>query len=103
MQQKKKRKEEVYPLKAGASIGHTTNLRQSILRLSISMGAVLVIFLRDRQHHKNGREPVHALLKLPLDYLLNNNLIFYQLINVEASSPVANVIKLITSVSYEFS
>jgi hypothetical protein len=42
---KKKRKEEVYPSKAGASIGHTTNLRQTILRLSISMGAFLVIFL----------------------------------------------------------
>jgi hypothetical protein len=34
---KKKRKEEAYPRKAGASSGHTTNLKQSILRLSISM------------------------------------------------------------------
>jgi hypothetical protein len=34
---KKKRKEEAYPWKAGASSGHTTNLKQSILRLSISM------------------------------------------------------------------
>ncbi len=35
---KKKRKEEAYPSKAGASSGHTTNLKQSILRLfSISM------------------------------------------------------------------
>ncbi len=33
----KKRKEEAYPWKAGASSGHTTNLKQSILRLSISM------------------------------------------------------------------
>jgi hypothetical protein len=31
MQQKKKRKEEAYPWKAGASSGHTTNLKQSIL------------------------------------------------------------------------
>jgi len=38
LQQKKKRKEEAYPWKAGASSGHTTNLKQSILRLSISMG-----------------------------------------------------------------
>jgi hypothetical protein len=68
---KKKRKEEVYPSKAGASIGHTTNLRQTILRLSISMGAYL----------KNGREPVHALLKVPLDYLLNNYFIQFLLIN----------------------
>jgi hypothetical protein len=37
LQQKKKRKEEAYPSKAGASSGHTTNLEQSILRLSISM------------------------------------------------------------------
>ncbi len=28
---KKKRKEEAYPWKAGASSGHTTNLKQSIL------------------------------------------------------------------------
>jgi hypothetical protein len=35
---KKKRKEEAYPWKAGASSRHTTNLKQSILRLSISMG-----------------------------------------------------------------
>ncbi len=28
---KKKRKEEAYPLKAGASSGHITNLKQSIL------------------------------------------------------------------------
>ncbi len=34
---KKKRKEEAYPWKAGACSGHTTNLKQSILRLSISM------------------------------------------------------------------
>jgi hypothetical protein len=34
---KKKRKEEAYPQKAGASSWHTTNLKQSILRLSISM------------------------------------------------------------------
>ncbi len=33
----KKRKEETYPWKAGASSRHTTNLKQSILRLSISM------------------------------------------------------------------
>ncbi len=30
LQQKKKRKEEAYPLKAGASSGHTTKLKQSI-------------------------------------------------------------------------
>jgi hypothetical protein len=35
---KKKRKEEAYPRKACASSRHTTNLKQSILRLSISMG-----------------------------------------------------------------
>ncbi len=34
---KKKRKEEAYPWKAGDYSGHTTNLKQSILRLSISM------------------------------------------------------------------
>jgi hypothetical protein len=34
---KKKRKEEAYPWNAGASSGHTTNLKQSILRLLISM------------------------------------------------------------------
>jgi hypothetical protein len=34
---KKKRKEEAYPWKAEARSGHTTNLKQSILRLSISM------------------------------------------------------------------
>jgi len=34
---KKKRKEEAYPWKAGASSGHITNLKQSILRLAISM------------------------------------------------------------------
>jgi hypothetical protein len=28
---KKKKKEEAYPWKAGASCGHTTNLKQSIL------------------------------------------------------------------------
>ncbi len=33
----KKRKEKAYPWKAGANSGHTTNLEQSILRLSISM------------------------------------------------------------------
>ncbi len=37
---KKKRKEEAYPWKAGTSSGHTTNLKQSILRLSISMDKV---------------------------------------------------------------
>jgi len=31
------KKEDAYPWKAGASSGHTTNLKQSILRLSISM------------------------------------------------------------------
>jgi hypothetical protein len=31
------RKEEAYPWEAGAVCGHTTNLKQSILRLSISM------------------------------------------------------------------
>jgi hypothetical protein len=34
---KKKRKEEAYPWKASASSGHATKLKQSILRLSISM------------------------------------------------------------------
>jgi len=34
---KKKRKEEAYPWKAGASSGHITNLKQSNLGLSISM------------------------------------------------------------------
>ncbi len=34
---KRKRKEEAYPWKAGASSGHTTNLKQSILRRLISM------------------------------------------------------------------
>ncbi len=34
---KKKRKEEAYTWKAGARNGHTTDPKQSILRLSISM------------------------------------------------------------------
>jgi hypothetical protein len=34
---KNKIKEEAYPWNAGASTGHTTNLKESILRLSISM------------------------------------------------------------------
>jgi hypothetical protein len=34
---KKKRKEEAYPWKDGASCRHTTSLKQSILTLSISM------------------------------------------------------------------
>jgi len=34
---KKKRKVEAYLWKAGARSGHTTKLKQSILRLSISM------------------------------------------------------------------
>ncbi len=42
---KKKRKEEAYPWKAGASSRHTTNLKQSILRLSISMVASLTFLL----------------------------------------------------------
>jgi hypothetical protein len=39
---KKKRKEEAYPWKAGASSTHITNLKQSIWRLSISMGNTLI-------------------------------------------------------------
>jgi hypothetical protein len=35
---KKKKRKEAHPYKAGASSGYTTNLKQSILRLSISMG-----------------------------------------------------------------
>jgi hypothetical protein len=38
---KKKRKEQAYPWKAGSSSRHTTNLKQSILRLSISMDVSL--------------------------------------------------------------
>jgi hypothetical protein len=38
---KEKKKEEAYPWKAGSSSEHTTNLKQSILTLSISM--VLVV------------------------------------------------------------
>jgi hypothetical protein len=38
---KKKRKEEAYPWKASASSGHTTNVMQSILRLSIYMVPIL--------------------------------------------------------------
>ncbi len=34
---KKEKKKEAYPWKAGASSGHTTNLKYSILRFSISM------------------------------------------------------------------
>ncbi len=34
------KKEEAYPWKAGTSSGHTTNLKQSILRLSISMADI---------------------------------------------------------------
>ncbi len=37
---KKRKKEEAYPWKAGASSRHTTNLKQSILRLSISMKTI---------------------------------------------------------------
>jgi hypothetical protein len=39
----KKRTEEAHPWKANASRGHTTNLKQSILRLSISMVLMLVV------------------------------------------------------------
>jgi hypothetical protein len=39
----KKRKEEAYPWKAGASSGHTTNLKQSILRLSIPMHSIVCL------------------------------------------------------------
>jgi hypothetical protein len=42
---KNKRKEEAYPWKAGASSQHTANLKQSILRLSISMYPTLYICL----------------------------------------------------------
>ncbi len=38
----KKRKEEAYPWKVGPSSRHTTNLKQSILRLSISMELLLL-------------------------------------------------------------
>jgi hypothetical protein len=38
---KKKRKEEAYPWKTGASSRHITNIKQSILRLSISMGGIV--------------------------------------------------------------
>jgi hypothetical protein len=48
---KKKRKEEAYPWKAGASSRHTTNLKQSILRLSVSMVAsyliIQILYLAD--------------------------------------------------------
>jgi hypothetical protein len=37
---KKKRKEEAYSWKAGASSGHITNLTQFILRLLISMATI---------------------------------------------------------------
>ncbi len=44
----KKRKEEAYPWKAGTSSWHTTNLKQSILRLSISMNLAqhLIILIK---------------------------------------------------------
>jgi hypothetical protein len=41
---KKKRKEEACPWKAGANNGHTTNLKQSFLRLSISMVGTDICF-----------------------------------------------------------
>jgi hypothetical protein len=44
------KKEEAYSWKAGASSRHTTNLKQSILRLSISMG----LRERERQTCKQG-------------------------------------------------
>ncbi len=53
---KKRRKEEAYPWKAGASSRHTTNLKQSILRLSISMGQAaceLVVFIIFKAEKKN--------------------------------------------------
>jgi hypothetical protein len=37
------KKEEAYPWKAGASSGHTANLKQSILRLSIYMATTLIM------------------------------------------------------------
>ncbi len=46
---KKGKKEEAYSWKAGASSGHTTNLKQSILRLLISIVSSLT---RD-QSYKN--------------------------------------------------
>ncbi len=42
---KKKRKEEAYPWKAGASSWHTTNLKQSILRLLISMHLTQALYI----------------------------------------------------------
>jgi len=47
---KKKRKEEAYPWKAGACSGHPTNLKQSILRLSISMVYLFSYVSMDMQH-----------------------------------------------------
>jgi hypothetical protein len=53
---KKKRKEEAYPCKAGPSSRHATNLKQSILILSISMGqavcelAVFIIFKAEKKN-----------------------------------------------------
>jgi hypothetical protein len=41
---KKKRKEEAYPWKAGASSGHTTNLKQSILETFDIYGGNLLPF-----------------------------------------------------------
>ncbi len=40
-----KKKEEAYTWKASASSGHTTNLKQSILRLSISMLSPLSMWM----------------------------------------------------------
>jgi hypothetical protein len=40
----KKRKEVAYPWKAGTSIGHTTNLKKSMLRLLISMATSIIFW-----------------------------------------------------------
>ncbi len=38
------KKEEAYPWKAGASSGHTTNLKKTLLRLSIYMATSIIFW-----------------------------------------------------------
>jgi hypothetical protein len=54
---KKKRKEEAYPWKVGASSGHITNLKQSILETFDIYGtACLVCFISTVNGHSNKKE-----------------------------------------------
>jgi len=64
----KKRKEEANPWKAGTSSGHTTNLKQSILRLSISMANSNSPAVVKVQYPKTPKENILQLLLTNKNY-----------------------------------